>query len=295
MAAPGFVDLPSTQHFAFEYSEQLNDSDARSLGKALLGTAERDFATLSSWFGGSSPRDVPLDVKINPGNGGASNDRVHTINLRLGATANVNLARCILVAEVMEIFMAATASGWNPTDSSGEGLSQLAGFTLYPDQKPILNGPQVWLDTSISPSAAKPSRPDFVSTTEGTDRNFVSFGCALLFLYYLRSQLGFSMRALLLSAADSLEGVFDKLTQDRGAFQTFSNILEERFPPGKPCGLVGSADPFPLATSESLSTKQFMARSGMDPKLLGQVVRSKKDLGNLRAVLNSNRPASLLR
>jgi hypothetical protein len=176
--------------------------------------------------------------------------------------------------------MAATASGWHPGDSSGEGLSQLAGFTLYPDQRPILNGPQVWLDTSISPTAAKPSRPDFVSTTEASDGNFVSFGCALLFLYYLRSQLGFSIRAVALAPADSLEGVFFNLAQDRGGFQTFSNILEERFPAGKPSGLVGSADPFPLSSGASLSTRQFMAKSEMDPKSVGQVVRSNKDLGN---------------
>jgi hypothetical protein len=34
MAAQGFTDLPSTQHFAFEFNNQLNDTGARALGSA---------------------------------------------------------------------------------------------------------------------------------------------------------------------------------------------------------------------------------------------------------------------
>ena len=39
-----------------------------------------------------------------------------------------------------------------------------------------------WLDSD---------RPDFVSRTDPSDNNFVSTGCATLFLNYLRHQLGF--------------------------------------------------------------------------------------------------------
>ena len=55
MAAPGFVDLPSTQHFAFEYNNQLNATAAKALGKALADTAERDFAIMTGWFSPFSP------------------------------------------------------------------------------------------------------------------------------------------------------------------------------------------------------------------------------------------------
>ena len=158
-----------------------------------------------------------------------------------------------------------------------------------------MNGPQVWLDTSVSPTAAKPSRPDFVNKTEASDGNFVSFGCALLFLYYLRSQLGFSMKAIISEAASTLEGVYANVTKDHGAFPIFANLLERAFPSGTPCGLVGSADPFPLPSGARLSVKQFMANSEVSPRLIGQVVRANRDLGNLRALLNSNRPVSLIR
>jgi hypothetical protein len=279
------------------------------LGKALADTAERDFATMTGWFSGATPQSGPIHTKINLGSGGASNDNLNNINLRLGATADFNLARFTLVEEVMEIFMAVNqfgwkpgdssgeglSLGWKPGDSSGEGLSQLGAFTIYPDQRGILNGPQVWLDTSINPTPAKPSRPDFVNITEAFDGNFTSFGCALLFLYFLRSQLGFSMKAVVSAHASSLENVYFNLTQDRGGFQTFSNVLEGRFPSGTASGLVGSADPFPLPSGARLSVKQFMANNEMKPKLIGQVVRANRELGNLRAVLNSNRPVSLIR
>lgn len=294
MAAPGFIDLPSTQHFTFEYNKQLNDTDARALGKALADTAERDFATMAGWFSGATPQGGLIDTKINLGSGGASNDNLNNINLRLGATADFNRARFTLVAEVMEIFMAVNQFGWKPGDSSGEGLSQLGAFTIYPDQLGILNGPQVWLDTSLNPTPTKPGRPDFVNITEAFDGNFTSFGCALLFLYFLRSHLGFSMKAVISAHASSLENVYFNLTQARGGFQTFSKILEARFPSGQACGLVGSADPFPLPSGARMSAKQFMANNEMDPKLIGQVVRANRELGNLRGLLNSNRPISLI-
>lgn len=294
MAAPGFTDLPSTKHFAFEYNNELNADDAKALGKALADTAERDFARMEFWFSGAAPSG-PIDTKINLALGGASNDNVNNINLRLGATANFVFARSTLVAEVMEIFMATNPFGWKPGDNSGEGLSQLGAFTIYPDQRGVLNGPQIWLDTSISPTPAKPSRPDFVNKTEAFDGNFISFGCALLFLYFLRSQLGFSMKAVVSAHASTLEGVYANLTKDHGAFPTFTNLLERAFPSGKPCGLVGSADPFPLPSDARLSVRQFMANSEADPRLIGQVIRANRDLGNLRALLNSNRPVSLIR
>jgi hypothetical protein len=286
MADPGFVDLPSTEHFTFSFEQTLNTGAAKALGRALAATAEQDYDTISSWFGGLRPDGVPFDVKINLPTGGANNDNVKNINLKLGATSNFNLARFVLVAETIEIFMAAVPFGWHPGDSSGEGLSQAAGFTLYPDQVQILNGPQVWLDSS---------RPDFVSKTDPTDSNPVSFGCALLFIYYLRSQLGFNMKPIVGRPGNSLEGVYIQLTQDRGAFQTFSAILESKFPAGQTSKLAGSTNPFPLPSGAVLSARQFCAKVELDGQLLGKVIRSNNSLGNLRALLNSDRPASLVR
>jgi hypothetical protein len=299
MATPGYIDLPSSNHFTFEYNNQLNSDIARAIGKALLDTAEQNFNTLSSWFGGVIPTGTPFLVKINLGGGGGSNDNIKNINLTVGATTNFNYCRFVLVAEVSEIFMRAAGSHWHSGDSSGEGLSQLTAFMLYPDQVGVLNGPEVWLNTSINPSPEKPARPDFVAKTEPSDNNFVSFGCALLFLYYLRSQLGFNISPIIRAAADSLEGVYINLTQDSKPFQNFSpfqkfmGIIEKRFPLGKAADISGSTDPFPLPAVGRLSAKHFLTKNEMDLKLLGQTIRANRYLGNLRALLNSDRRASL--
>jgi hypothetical protein len=295
MATPGYTDLPSTQHFTFEFNNALNAPAARALGKALADTAERDFATMTYWFSGAQPQGGPILTKINLGEGGASNDNLNNVNLRLGATADFELGRATLVAEVMEIFMATNKFGWKPGDSSGEGLSQLGAFTIYPGQRAILNGPQVWLDTSVHPTPDKPSRPDFVNKTDPIDNNFVSFGCALLFLYYLRSHLGFSMKAVVSAASNSLENVYLNLTKDRSGFQTFAAILESAFPSGTPCGLAGSEDPFPLPSPARLSSRQFIMNNEPDPGLVRLPVRANRELGQLRALLNSNRPVTLVR
>lgn len=295
MATPGFTALPSTQHFTFEFNNLLDGAASTALGKALADTAERDYDTMTFWFSGAQPQSGSILTKINQGDGGATNDTLNNINLTLGATADFDAARFALVAEVMEIFMATNKFGWKPGDSSGEGLSQLCAFTLYPSQIDTLNGPQVWLDTSVGPTSAKPSRPNFVNASEPFDGNFVSFGCALLFLYYLRTQLGFSMKAVVSAHADSLANVYFNLTKDRTGFQEFADMLAARFKPGVPCDLVGSRDPFPLPTDRGLSARRFLANSEADPAGLGQVIRANRELGNLRALLNSNRPVSRIR
>jgi len=294
MATPGYTDLPSTEHFKFEFKNELNADRAKALGKALADTVERDFASIADWFGGATPKGGLILTKINLAAGGASNDFLNNINLRLGDTQNFDLARAVLVAELMEIFMAVDPAGWNPGDSSGEGLSLLGALTIYPGQRGVWNGPQVWLDTSVGASAGNPGRPDFVDRTEATDANAVSFGCALLFLYFLRAQLGFSMSAVINAHAETLEGVYRKLTQDTGGFGILSSLLERRFPSGRPSGLAGSADPFPLPGNSRLSVKRFMAKKGLSPTLIGHVMKANVRQGNLRALLNSDRPASLL-
>jgi hypothetical protein len=294
MADPGFVDLPSTTHFAFSFNQGLDPRAAVALRDALAATAERDFDIMSSWFDGLIPPGVPFNVKINVGDGGATNNNTTDVNLKLGATSDFDLARSTLVAEVVEIFMAAAGTGWQPGDSSGEGLSQASAFTLYPDENRTLDGPRKWLDTSLVSRVPVPIRPDFVGSTDPTDGNFVSFGCALLFIYYLRGQLGFSMKAIVQAPADSLEGVYTNLTQDRGAFPTFLAILNSKFPARTPSNFPGSTNPFPIPTPAVLSAKQFLAANASQGSL-GQLTRSNQERGNLRALLNSNRPAALVR
>ena len=286
---PTYVNLPSTPHFAFSFDETLDDGGARALGAALFTTAEQDYGTLSSWFDGLIPGGVPFNVQINhrSASRSGSNDQSKNVTIDLGATTDFTSARWVLVAETVEIFMAAQNAGWKPGASNGEALSQVAGFTLYPAEVSALAGPQTWLDSS------NPTRPDFVSTTDATDKSAISYGCGVLFIYYLFSQLGFAMRAIVRAAADTLERVYHNLTQDSGAFPTFAALLASKFPLGVASKLVGSTNPFPLPSGVMLSARQYLRKDAPGTKSLGKLVSS-QNIGDLRALLNSDRPASLV-
>jgi hypothetical protein len=291
MADPGYVDLPPTAHFTFEYDSTLNQAAATAFGGAIAITAEADYNLVSSWFDGLTPSGVPFNVKVNlpSATRSGSNDGNKQITIDIGASADFDLGREVLVAEFIEIFMGAQNRGWAAGKSNGEALSQLAGFTIVPSQATSFNGPPTWLDNNNS------ARPDFVSQTDPTDKNAVSYGCGVLFLYYLRSQLGFTMRAIVQGAADTLEGLYHNLTQDSHAFAPFSALLAARFPPGVPTTLVGSTNPFPLPSSRSLSLVRYLAANPLlQEESIGERIRS-KNVGNMRAVLNCDGPASLLR
>jgi hypothetical protein len=288
MADAGYTDLPGTANFTFEYDSTLNAAAAAALGASLVSTVEADYTLVNGWFGNLSPSGLPFNVKINTKSTtrGGSNDLVKQITIDLGATSNFPLAREVLIAEFIEILMKTQAKGWVAGYSHGEGLSQFAGFFIVPSTASGLSGPQTWLDTS-----APLSRPDYVGTTEQTDKNAISYGCALLFIQYLNSQLGFTPRAIVQAAADTLQNVHKNLTQDANAFGPFAAVLAAKFPPGVPSGLNGSVNPFPLPSFRSLSLKRYLAAHPLN----GATLRSRVvalNVGNLRAVLNSDRIAS---
>ncbi len=148
------------------------------------------------------------------------------------------MARMLFVAELAEILMEFSGSAWNPGNSMGEGLSLLAAETLHPigyyatGQGPRIN---TWLNGS---------RPDSISSSVETDKDAVSYGCAVLFLNYLRYQRQFSFESIIAAAGAagilrleiSLAGVFSVLTGEPGslAYKEFTDLLQAHIPLGQP-------------------------------------------------------------
>jgi hypothetical protein len=293
MADPGFIDAGSTTHFSFEFNNALDAPKSRTLCNALVATCERDYNIIASWFDGLTPAGIPFVVQIGPTrtDRGGSNDQKSNITIDLGATDDFPLAREVLVAELIEIFMPAQKEGgWKAGQSHGEGLSQAAGFSLYPEEATGLDGAKVWLGArDISGSF----RPNFVGKTDNTDSNKFSYGCALLFIYYLHSQLGFSMRGIVHAAAGTLEDVYTNLTQDHNGFAPFSALVLTKFPLGDASAEKASENPFPLPSPAVLSARRFLARHPRSGQTLRQLIAF-KNIGDFRALLNSNRVASLV-
>jgi hypothetical protein len=154
----------------------------------------------------------------------------------------------LFVAEIVEVLMSYNnqhtgTTTWHPAGSDGEGLSRMLAGLWHPDgYYNVLGGPYVngWLTSA--------TRPDWISSFEGTDTDATSFGCSLLFLYYLYSELGYDLKSIITKAGANLEATYHALTGSNGAYTAFTNFLSQFFPIGNTNSL-STDDPFPLQTT----------------------------------------------
>ena len=175
---------------------------------AVIDASEGDFNVMSGWFGNIA-LDVNFPVAVNvilPGLPGAcmtpgacwslssSGSLTVTISDPNINTINANIVRYLIVAEMVEQFERAQKKGWfgqGNEGSEGEGLSRFLGALFLavngvgtPPGNPPASyaNSNNWLATS--------ARADFVNKIKGTDFGPDAVtGCALLFIYYLFSQL----------------------------------------------------------------------------------------------------------
>jgi hypothetical protein len=228
----------STTNFQVSYEDALG-ANGPVLADAVLQTCEADYAGLRAWFGGLTPSGLPFTIFVVTGSFGAYHASCAATELHLAAFdgSNADLVRMLMVAEADEVMMAAQNVGWDCGASHGEGLSRVLSTELYPAQ---LNGfatAASWLDSN---------RPDWVTSTEPTDQNYVSIGCATLFLNYLRYQLGHNLKEIVGAGAPTLAQVYTNLSGKSDAFAPFNTLLQQRFPVGQPSGLTDD-NPFPIA------------------------------------------------
>jgi hypothetical protein len=194
MADP--VELtPPTQNFRIFYDPSLTNALANALQFAR--TVESDFRTLARWFkvndgfGPNNRTTVNLIYKDGSGsnNRGYHDDGSTTLNLN-GAPSGTAIAQIIrmhFVAEFSEVLMDYNnqhgPTTWSAGSSHGEGLSQFCAYMMAPAGYNDFYGPgfeNSWLLTA--------NRPNWVDNTEATDGDVYSYGCALLYLFYLHTQ-----------------------------------------------------------------------------------------------------------
>jgi hypothetical protein len=291
----GYPIGTSSQHFMTTYAAGDPDAQARAL--AIGATCENDLATLSTWFNcdfDSSPHGIWVHVPTGQQGGGATNTGYNyrqssqmIINgtfASSGAAPNPLLrdeyARMLFVAELAEILMDFSLSAWRRGDSMGEGLSLLAAQTLHPIGYYATGyGPRIntWLTGG---------RPDWISKSEPTDRDQISFGCAIVFLNYLRYQKNFSFSDIVEAAGGGLftlltrpissvvlADVFAKLTGEPAstAYNELTVLLDKHLPSGSTPpmprdNLFPLLEPWQRAVSFSFSTSS--ATPSVDPEPL---------------------------
>jgi hypothetical protein len=246
----GLSNGGNTPHYSITYQDSLSPAEGVNVTNGLLASCEQDFALLKGWFGGRElSLPYPIPVNVTNATGGALTAipsgfelffglNVTDIVLKPGPGASVNLLRYLVVSEVAELFMLAMGDGWfeghgffNGGDegSKGEGLSRFLGIQFQ-----LANGltdvpppgyaiTQTWLNS--------PGRQNFVDVAPDDHSFDPTNGCTTLFLYYLRSQLGFSVNAIIGASSSTLAGVYSNLTGRSDGWTSFIHLLNAHYPP----------------------------------------------------------------
>jgi hypothetical protein len=254
---------------------------------ALFAVIENEFATLCGWFGvtggfGAGNR-VVVNFVLSLSKGGANNNGYHsdgstTINLISRETdpsdANANaIVKMSFVAEFVEILMSyRNTQGpetWNAGYSHGEGLSLMCAQLRFPAGYRAAYGSFVnnWLQLPDRDAV----NHDWITAPNKTDKDAESYGCSLLFLFYLKSQLHHSVEDIIQKGGSTLEITYQNLTGQSGAITAFRSLLDPYFPVGNTPTLT-TDNPFPLLKGGQREVivdcqtdalfKPFMLRSG---------------------------------
>lgn len=252
--------LSSTTNFVIKYDDTFINAKRRA--EQLQSTCESDFDVLRSWFGisdgfGSSNR-VTLQIEhatLAYNNGyhsdGASFIHIDPLDSHPVQEQADDGVQALFVAEMIEVLMdlrniRAHSASWHPNKSDGEGLSRVAAASLHPlGYYKALNAPFVnsWLKLKRD--------DDWVSRNEDDDDNIYSFGCAILFIYYMRDQLQHSLGDIIRHGGDTLEETYRNLTGSTGGFAAFKELLDRYLPyeagnPGRQMRDLASDNPFPI-------------------------------------------------
>jgi hypothetical protein len=251
-----------TKHFFYEYDDALGVK-AQTLALALMATCEGDLFRMAEYLpyqagmGGDVFAARPVIVRVqdaglpgDPGGGktgpprnGADNSgdptkstqsdliRINPLDAN-GNWSGADQVRFLFCLEMSEQLM--YAYNWNPGDSQGEGLSHWFAQLCYPAIS----------DVEVNDWLAQDPRPDWVNKSKPTDRDDISFGCGLIFLYYLQTQRQLWMPDFLQAGGSGLADHYHRLTKDAAdPFVAMNNLLLAHYP--KDVQLVNNS-PFPL-------------------------------------------------
>jgi hypothetical protein len=235
----GLTNGGVTTHYKFSYDQALGGPGGPEPARtnAVIAACEGDYNLMSGWFGGGLVV-TGMSVQVTTQSNGASwsgTSTSSTIQLKAqGASYSNNPAylRYLIIAEVTEIFMMTQGTGWfqgGDEGSKGEGLSRFLSSQFL-----ALNGflgVGIDADYAVADLWLNSSRQDFVNNAPNDNGYDATNGCTTLFIYYLFSQLGFSIKQIVGAAAATLAGVYKNLSGDSNdPFPLFKEILGVWFP-----------------------------------------------------------------
>jgi hypothetical protein len=263
----------TSTNFVVQYDD--SNTEAKGMAAAIAAVCENEFTVLTGWFNittgfGPSDRITVTVQSISKGgannfgyqSGGNSTINVNFLPAGFSQSQANQIAPMMFVNELVEVFMSFNdqkgPSTWNAGHSDGEGLSQFCGILRFPAGH-YLAYPS-WVNSWLSSG-----RADWVSSNEGTDGDAVSFGCSLLFLFYLNTQLGFTPAQIIQNGSTTLAGLYTNLTGDpSNPFGFFLQLVNTVFP-GTATITTGSGqqldDPFPIFTLQFWDNKNTFSKA----------------------------------
>ena len=217
------------------FSDGTPSGDAAA--QAMLNRCEADFAAIQVWFGGLTPRNLPMYVYADPNAGGAYH--MSCAGTDIHVLSDPTLAPGFLTAEVVEVFEAGINNGWDCGVTNGEALSRVLAFDRHPEIAADFNQTeQDWWSSG---------HQDYVNDNSAGDTDQIANGCGDLFLYYLRSQLIFDWNAICTTGGQTLGACYQALTtyDPQQGFNDFITALST-IDQGGTLALPPSGNPFPI-------------------------------------------------
>lgn len=249
-------DIRTSENFAYAYDPILTENEVRNAEKILASlaeTSENDFLKVQTLFqttGGFGPNNHILVwvtnqiVSVGGGHefGYGPEDRKSQISISASITSP-NAAKYIFVLELAEIFMCYQSylnqGNWNPQDSKGEALSCLVGELLYPNAAQGYPGDRIsnWLNDKSHPIFTPEHtldhyvRHNWIDVTEPTDANWISFGCGLLFMYWLNTVARYDFPQIIAAKGLTFAELYSNLTGGQpDAWLRFKDAVDNLFP-----------------------------------------------------------------
>jgi hypothetical protein len=236
----------STKHFdIFWPSSFKTKGKGHAIAESIARHCETDFNIISGYF---------ADTKIDHFNVYIlGNRKAGSFHYGCGGTdlyVDPGAPQLGLVAEMVEVFEDAYGYGWDCGASNGEGLSRVLAEALHPAELDTGVGKRR-VDYSTGSFWLNAPRLDYVDQTYESDQDFVSIGCATLFLNWLRFQHGYKWEQIILSGdSGTLGATFKNLTKRSDGYTQFLTFMNKHFPilQEVPSG-IASDTPFPFSAS----------------------------------------------
>ena len=282
------ANLPNggqTARYKFSYDDTFSAADGWQRTAQAMAAADQDFALMQSWFPGVNYAfDLPMNVQIANATGGASWEDPSDIQRDFGYTCTVtinpgtgtsaNFIRFLLVAEVVEMFMASQGDTWYQSTSAfhgadegskGEGLSRFLSVQFLltrgiAEHFASFDVVKTWLNA--------PGRPNFVDNNPDDNQPDVTTGCTTAFIWFLHSQLNFSIQQIVAAGESTLGGVFTKLTGRPNGWSEFSTLVNTFYPPGITYNPL-TDNIFPVPHLSGLQDVQLFSGDSQNERVLG--------------------------